>query len=359
VAAGWAVNDVAAVVFARTFYQHMLDGRKFGEAVKEARVEARRSGSNTWSAYQCYGNPDFMLTEPGGRVAVGPREFYSRREWLDELKDIAASAGGRRGHALKDLTHRIQAAEAIPGAWRDGEALVALAECQKAVGDFDAAMETYKNALQLEKANAPVQAIEQRANLKDRRAGQLFRTDPVRANQMWDDAEGDLIALNKLLGQSSERLSLLGGLWKRRGRADLEKRTDAFKKAVEYYRSAYLHARITKGEIDPYPGLNLIALSYLNGEKQPLPNECLEEAKRSRDDPNFWERIYLADAILLEHLLAGTLGPNAEEVISAYQNMLRFAPPDERDSVLGQLQFIAEMSPSDPELQRVVREATL
>ncbi len=360
VAAGWAVNDAAAVVFAKTFYELMLEGRKFGEATRMARIEARRIGSNTWSAYQCYGNPDFMLTEPGGRGTGLSQEFYSRQEWVDELKDIAASAGGKRGDALKDLTYRVRRAkERIPDVWLDGEVLVALAEGQKAIRDFASATETYGNALKLEKASAPVQAIEQRANLKDRRAKELFGTDPAGANQMWNEAEDDLLALNKLLGESSERLSLLGALWKRRGRADLEKRPDAFKKAAEYYRRAYLHARITKGKIDPYPGLNLIALSYLNGETQALPHECLEEAKRSRDDPNFWERIYLADAILLEHLLAGTLGSKAEEVIGAYQKTLRFAPPNERDSVLGQLQFIAEILKGNEVLERIVRDATL
>ncbi len=363
VAAGWAVNDAAAVVFARTFYELMLGGRKFGEATREARIEARRSGSrsNTWSAYQCYGNPDFMLTEPGGRGTGVASEFYSRQEWLDELKDVTASAGGRRGDGLQELADRIQRAKEIPRVWRDGEVLVALAEAQKAVEDFAGATETYETALRLEKASAPVQAIEQRANLKDRQAVKLFEGDSASANRMWDEAEHELLALNDLLGVSSERLSLLGGLWKRRGGADpdIDKRTQAFKKAVQYYKGAYVHARSARGEIDPYPGLNLIALAYLNGETQSIPRECLEEARRSSDDPNFWQRIYRADAILLEHLLADDVKANAQEVIDAYRQTLRLAPPNQRHSVLDQLQFIAKIRKDDQELQRVVKEASL
>ena len=74
VAAGWAVNDAAGLVFARSFYQSMLGGGlKFGEAVKRARQDTYALGrNNTWGAYQCYGNPDFALTPQAG--AAEPAE---------------------------------------------------------------------------------------------------------------------------------------------------------------------------------------------------------------------------------------------------------------------------------------------
>jgi CHAT domain-containing protein len=63
VAAGWAVDDKAAIDFAREFYNQMVAGETFGRAVLEARKLVRRdhAQTNTWGAYQCYGNPDFRL----------------------------------------------------------------------------------------------------------------------------------------------------------------------------------------------------------------------------------------------------------------------------------------------------------
>ena len=60
VAAGWAVDDRDAEAFAATFYGKLLDeGVTFGEAVTSARRAATRT--NTWAAYQCYGDPGFRL----------------------------------------------------------------------------------------------------------------------------------------------------------------------------------------------------------------------------------------------------------------------------------------------------------
>jgi CHAT domain len=62
VAAGWAVDDAAAVTFAKAFYREMLAGNGFGDATMVARREAANLNSSmTWAAYQCYGDPEFRL----------------------------------------------------------------------------------------------------------------------------------------------------------------------------------------------------------------------------------------------------------------------------------------------------------
>ncbi|HKY55186.1 MAG TPA: CHAT domain-containing protein, partial [Anaerolineales bacterium] len=64
IAAGWAVDDAAALTFADVFYDYLLRGYQFGDAVKEARVETYRlhkDRANTWGAYQCYGDPAYRL----------------------------------------------------------------------------------------------------------------------------------------------------------------------------------------------------------------------------------------------------------------------------------------------------------
>lgn len=66
IAAGWQVDDAAALLFAEAFYERLLNGVPFGEAVKGARAEIytkHGQTNNTWGAYQCYGDPTWTLTE--------------------------------------------------------------------------------------------------------------------------------------------------------------------------------------------------------------------------------------------------------------------------------------------------------
>ena len=65
VAAGWAVDDAPAMIFATTFYDCLLRGLRFIDAVSEAREAAHAAGGNTWAAYQCYGDPAWTLRRAG------------------------------------------------------------------------------------------------------------------------------------------------------------------------------------------------------------------------------------------------------------------------------------------------------
>ena len=80
IAAGWAVDDTAAKIFATTFYDALLRERRFIEAVGEAREAASKEGGNTWAAYQCYGDPDWIFRCQGAdaqRPTVRPAERFA------------------------------------------------------------------------------------------------------------------------------------------------------------------------------------------------------------------------------------------------------------------------------------------
>lgn len=84
VAAGWAVTDDAAETFATAFYVALLNGSRFIDAVGIARTAAWNSypGSNTWAAYQCYGDPDWRWrsvrqNDTARRLAVPLKEEFS------------------------------------------------------------------------------------------------------------------------------------------------------------------------------------------------------------------------------------------------------------------------------------------
>ncbi len=68
VVAGWAVDDAAARTFAEVFYGNILEGEYFGEAVRLARKACydHHGTTNTWGAYQCYGDPFYRCSLGGG-----------------------------------------------------------------------------------------------------------------------------------------------------------------------------------------------------------------------------------------------------------------------------------------------------
>ena len=112
VAAGWAVGDEAARVFALRFYERLLDGASFGLAVAEARRATKAEGGNTWGAYQCYGDPGWRYrTDVGDAQApmVSLEDHYagiaSPPGLTLALEKLAVDAQWRHGSAQKQLTH--------------------------------------------------------------------------------------------------------------------------------------------------------------------------------------------------------------------------------------------------------------
>ncbi len=95
VASGWAVEDTAAAAFATSFYEQMLERRlTFGRAVTEARRRTyhRAPRTNTWGAYQCYGDPHFALVPAegdGNRQVMRP---MTPGEFVIELESLTAQA---------------------------------------------------------------------------------------------------------------------------------------------------------------------------------------------------------------------------------------------------------------------------
>ncbi len=62
IGAYWSIYDHAAYPFAKAFYDRLLAGQPIGKAVREARLEIKRSGDPTWLAYTVYADP-FAVVE--------------------------------------------------------------------------------------------------------------------------------------------------------------------------------------------------------------------------------------------------------------------------------------------------------
>jgi Uncharacterized protein conserved in bacteria len=367
VAAGWAVNDTAAAAFAKIFYQEMLRGEKFGFAVKSARIAARAAAvsSNTWGAYQCYGNPDFVLEREGdGSESARSRanHCYSRREYLERLADIksdAVRASDEERSALRIQLEEISTA--IPQIWRDGAVMSVMGDAWAALMYYDKAIECYRAASLEEKAEAPLYTIQQLANMLVRYADELQEKQsgagqngespagelPPSPGKLIDDAIKHLKWLMDL-GKSAERLALMGGCYKRKAivAQTAEEKKEWLKEAETYYGEAH---KDSSNIINPYPTLNWLTYRFLLGDSLEGEYALIEECKKAArqldaKEPSFWNRVAEPDADLLLHLAQGNLEANLENVTALYQKAFETgATPRERSTVVQQFTFLREM----------------
>ena len=190
IAAGWAVDDRAATTFASSFYRELMDGRSFGTAVRLAREQtwSESPNINTWGAYQCYGDPDFTLTERNNQQDP-PDKVYPYvlpSEAIAELRNLRAEAGSataRHTNALRTRLNNVeqrinQAMQASPqppaGDWRKhGDLAEALGLAHGEMGNFQRAVDYLNDAIAADDAKATCNAVEQRARYHARWALQL------------------------------------------------------------------------------------------------------------------------------------------------------------------------------------------
>ena len=372
VAAGWAVDDAAAKTFATAFYREMLDGQLYGDAVKTARSEtySRHGSTNTWGAYQCYGDPSFSLLT--GQAAPAESAFVSPNElsvWLE-----AQARDARRRGAADQLVAALEQREAsTPASWWNSASLCAkAADAFSQAGEFERAIGYYEKVVNAERATAPIAALEQLANCRVRLAGQLLRRDPPdseRARALLRQAEDSLRQL-LAIGATSERYALLGGTLKRRAQLPgikAESRRKSLSGMLKAYKSAFELSR-DRGEPTAYALANQVAAAVVlgwdgnpDGQDAGEVDELLAELRRqaealSATRTDAFLLSAAADSALLDVLAARTADEEDwRRVHDAFAQVLsRGAAPRARESMSSQLQFLrsmveAELSKDDGE----------
>ena len=278
IAAGWAVDDSAATTFATTFYRAMLeDGAEFIDAVTQARRQTYMAhpNTNTWGAYQAYGDPSFTLN---GKKSGGRRHqpsWYQPYEAVLAFNELTQKAQAVVQSDLAYLREQFDERwRRTPAKWRKrSDILAAKARAAGELGLFSEAISAYDRAIAGDQSEAPIRAIEQRANLRARYA--LFlRKGKVTPSEDNAEAPLDMIirsmdeldGLRKLQNvddsakgeqeDSIERLSILGSASKRacqlyvtatetaaakagRTAAPDEEQIDWLKKAARFYKDAH------------------------------------------------------------------------------------------------------------------------
>ena len=373
VAAGWAIDDQAALTFAKIFYQEMLEGKGFGEAVRSARDEvyAQHPQSNTWGAYQCYGNPDFKLRPPNGKGRSSTwRAPLTSQQAKDRLKAIwEDSREGKHQDQTREQLKLMH--DSLPGEWLDGEMLGLLGDVWGSLGDFDRAIDLYYQAKQHESGLISLWTLQQFANLLVRSLTPKNQAPPPpgKIRERLADAEKLLLTLSRLneTNETSELLALFGSLYKRW--AQFEKlsksRQERLRKAAEKYQEAYEVSKKRSGQGDPYPGLNWLSCEYVvrqhrakskppsGDEADSAPpkelSEILQTAAKMQQSDDVYQRLHTPDAELLVALFKGPLtDEDVARIGGGYRDALRGrADQKEIDSVRAQFDFFLEMLPRD------------
>ena len=387
IAAGWAVEDTQAMVFARTFYERLLDQHRFIDAVASARTAAWRRGGNTWAAYQCYGDPDWIFRRrgsdaqrPATRVADPDASIASARGLVLALQTIAVQCEFQK--RPKDAAReRIASLEKrFKARWGDnGYVAESFALAYAKAGDEGKAVEWYTIALGANDGGASVRAAEQRANLqvrlawkavddalmqsetmKNKKSAASRKAEPVN-NQLAKAIAnakpiiGNAITqLEKLIevAPSMERTSLLGSAYKRLALiADIEGDAAAEIAAIEsmkhYYERAEGIGRVNKIEGFYYPALNRISVEFALGTGPvQLDSQAIAAIRADldaivRDKPDFWNVVSQTELRVYESLARADLAGEIEKIIAAYDDLhLRMQQEGMWRSVYDQAKFV-------------------
>ncbi|HNP60751.1 MAG TPA: CHAT domain-containing protein [Nitrospirales bacterium] len=381
VAAGWAVDDLAAKTFAKKFYEEMFQNRTFGDAVRLAREEIflRQGGSNTWGAYQCYGDPDFSL-HIGAKSIGRERRMVAPVELREELYNLVQEAKTAEPKDEARLRRRLQELTAGVGqGWTDSAAMcAALGLAYGELGLFAEAVRFYDRGRTLQPADATVESLEQLANLKVRWA--LDRVErqgdptaqtlhPIEKDfpiqDLFDDAENILAGL-LTIQPTQERYALKGKLYK--GKAMLlTTKADQRKALLEMkrcYDEAYTIGKAVKRNDAYYPLENRLAAEIVLSWDQPKGRQP-QRGKKKGPDPitegladlatyaknfkenrqSFWDISLPPDQKLLEALYAQRMtGKDQKEIGNGYlEAKRRGGSAREMDSVIKHIRFFELM----------------
>ena len=361
IAAGWAVDDGPAEIFATTFYRWLLAGQTFIDAVAEARRAALRAapGSKTWAAYQCYGDPNWTLrratgdaqgpstaadatrdlaSAPGLALTLEELAVRTRFELPDTADDDAARAARQATrHKLQALQGRYAAAWGAMGAVAE-----AFAVAWDAAGDPGAAIDWYARAVRANDGSASLKAQEQLGNLRVRCAWTRLQAAPADAAAR-EAARGEItLALRELqtlaaLQPTSERLSLCGSAWKRlaqleglAGRPGRQAESAALTMALQAYTEAEALACESAPAQAFYPGLNRMAIELALNADSPAwrgfdaaASARLQQSLQDKHarDPDFWSNAGLIEFQLYTALVARDLAAQQAALAAGYADL--------------------------------------
>ncbi len=349
IAAGWAVDDKPAEIFATSFYAALLRGERFISAAATAREAAWRANaqSNTWAAYQCYGDPGWTWLRAGGvaqrpaPVAEGYAGLSSPVELALSLETLATVSRLGNADPARQLD-KLRYLETMFGAAWGGMGAVAEAfgVAFAAMKDTANAIKWYGVAVNASDGSASFRAAEQLGNQLVRQS-EVFTDDAAaRASIEAGVAQLGRIAALQL---TVERESLLGGAYKRLamvesrgvGDANQDACLKALKKMAAHYDSAQALARKTGAANLFYPAKNGLSaelrMAWLEGRaphgiaaRVQAVRESLAKSAAAR--PDFWSVVGETELQVLEALAQRRLAGISAATLKALRDLKTRVP---------------------------------
>jgi pimeloyl-ACP methyl ester carboxylesterase/tetratricopeptide (TPR) repeat protein len=401
VAAGWAVDDQAASAFADEFYNQLLNGERFIDAVCQARVKAHAYGGNTWAAYQCYGDPDWQLRPFTGDGQSGPTPPKAQSlsnialpsSLILALTQIAIESEFQQPERSTQIDRLRYLAANLGECWQRGDVAEAFGNAWMKTGVFEQAIVWYKRACASKDGTVSLVAIEQLANAEGRRAWQQIENTPSPSPEEFDHVRAQIQDATKLLdtviavAPTVERHSIYGSTYKRLALVETKAgRNTQAQLAIEQMRQHYkaaedlARAQAFPGKPSPvlfYPAMNRIAaqlaLVFGRATGADLDGNTIKSIRQSMQaaPPDFWTvigetelQMYLA---LSKKDLASQLGDlipqfrkhhdlvpaprmwdsvynNATFVLASYQNRANPREAEAAKSLLNELASMANLA---------------
>lgn len=382
VAAGWAIDDAAAQVFSETCYNVLLRGETFGSAIVEARREAWRlhSNTNTWGAYQCYGDPEYRLRPLNNRDGHSAQQtdqwqFVAEVEAIAELQNLSNAADTSNADEYPLLQERLALLhKAIPADWLTHSlVLYALGRAYGKLDKYMEALEAYRVAIESPDSDYPLRLLEDKVNLQTSFAlacalhpqtvlPSAWLEDAPTCEQLithlLQDSKLSLAHLEKL-GSSLERMEEEGKYYKRLAMIVTDdKRTQALREMEASYKRAHEFALEKTGQVAVYPLINWLTARMVRWRRENIKQldriemkEWLDKAqeqadKAERRSPNFLTGIAVAECALLQYLLSARLEETVqlERIGSFYAEAIaRGAAPRKSRYVSEHLTFVRLM----------------
>ncbi|TXT41115.1 MAG: hypothetical protein FD135_574 [Comamonadaceae bacterium] len=328
VAAGWAVDDDAAQAFALGFYGALKRGSNFAAAIHTARHDAynRNRESNTWAAYQCYGDPAWTLQGHAGQEAptVRPSQtpvLPTQDELLLALETLTCEAQDATDAQRMQLRYRLEQMQAVsPDAWKTcGEVAQALGLAWRDVGDKAKALAWLDVAVAAPDGSASLVAREQQLNIRARLPG--ASQDELKAVIMQIEA---LV----LMAPSAERHCILGSAYKRlvmqpdastQVEHNLRQMQAAYAKAEALNQSNLFYALMQRCAAQ-------LRLYWLSPENPAPSAQDVTAIRRSlalqdAQKPDFWSVVGQQEVQLLEGLIEGNLAVYMDGILSGLNNL--------------------------------------
>lgn len=330
IVAGWAIDDAAASTFAKTFYHQLFGGESFGESVQKAReiTYTNHSHSNTWGAYQCYGDPFFEIGPKETVSQIKQNHYVDPIEVIIDLENIAnrteAISKEKLPRQREKVTHILNS---LPKKWlKNGQILEAICNAYLRFDefeDYERAIHYYELAKKLDKANYSLQLLERLAYVKTKYGVKLYLAHGRGEMNGTTDQKGvELVNqgiimidhISHIVDDTVERLAMKGVAYKRLAivnKKNKELRKLSLEKALDLFKNAYeLEKLNNKIHFEAlYNRLSLEIILALDKDDRPSRNlRKLVDLARERADQTpkathtFWELMAPADLCLLQIL---------------------------------------------------------